>query len=204
MLSLNPVEMSERENYALLTGAIVPRPIALISTISNTGVINIAPFSYFTIVSSNPPLLAVSIQRRNGERKDTARNAIDSGEFVVHIIDEENVEGANLTAAELPPDQSELDGSRFQTVDSTIIRVPGLVPAKIRLECTVHKVIPLGGHTAEDAGCDLLIGNIVLYHIDEAIYKDGKIDTDILKPVSRLAGHHFMKAGEAFALERPK
>ena len=89
MIPLNPLELSERENYAFLTGAIVPRPIALISTISNGGVINIAPFSYFTIVSSNPPMIAVSIQRRSGERKDTARNAIDSGEFVVHITDED-------------------------------------------------------------------------------------------------------------------
>ena len=204
MLSLNPAEMSERDNYAFLTGAIVPRPIALISTISNEGVINIAPFSYFTIVSSNPPMIAVSIQRRKGQRKDTARNAIDSGEFVVHIVDEENIEGANWTAAELPPDQSELDGSPFQTVDSVHIRVPGLVPAKIRMECTVHKVIPLGGHTADDAGCDLIIGNIVLYHIDEQLYKDGNIDSVILKPVSRLAGHQFMKAGEPFTIERPK
>lgn len=204
MISLNPTEMSERENYTFLTGAIVPRPIAIISTISNEGIMNIAPFSYFTIVSSNPPLIAVSIQRRNGERKDTARNAIDSGEFVLHITDEENVEGANWTAAELPPDQSELEGSPFQTVDSIHVRVPGLSPAKIRMECTVHKVIPLGGHTAEDAGCDLLIGNIVFYHIDEAIYKEGTIRTELLKPVSRLAGHNFMKIGEQFILERPK
>jgi flavin reductase (DIM6/NTAB) family NADH-FMN oxidoreductase RutF len=204
MISLNPTEMSERENYAFLTGSIIPRPIALISTISNSGVINIAPFSYFTIVSADPPMIAVSIQRRKGERKDTANNAIDSGEFVVHITDEDNVEGANLTAAELPPDKSELDRSPFQTVDSATVRVPGLSPAKIRMECTVHKVIPLGGHTAEEAGCDLLIGNIVLYHIDESIYKDGNIDTKSLKPVARLAGHNYMKIGEQFVLERPK
>ncbi len=204
MISLNPLELSERENYTFLTGAIVPRPIAIISTISNEGVLNIAPFSYFSIVSSNPPLISVSIQRRNGERKDTARNAIDSGEFVVHITDEDNVEGANKTAAELPPDQSELDGSSFQKVDSVHVRVPGLIPAKIRMECTLHKVVPLGGHTAEEASCDLLIGNVVFYHVDETIFKEGTIHTELLKPVSRLSGQNYMKIGEQFVLERPK
>lgn len=89
MLSFHPENQTERENYKLLIGSIIPRPIAFVSTVSNEGTVNGAPFSYFNIVSSNPPLISLAIQRnKNGELKDTARNILTKKEFVVHIVDE--------------------------------------------------------------------------------------------------------------------
>ncbi|MFL6556727.1 MAG: flavin reductase family protein, partial [Bacillus sp. (in: firmicutes)] len=108
MLSIDPALMSERENYKFLIGSIIPRPIAFVTTISKDGVLNGAPFSYFNIVSSNPPMISLSIHRSAGSQTDTARNILDSKQFVVHIVDEHNVEKINKTAASLPSDQSEV------------------------------------------------------------------------------------------------
>src|SRR3954465_11376457 len=99
MLSIDPASLSERENYKFLIGSIIPRPIAFITSVSKDGTLNGAPFSYFNIVSSNPPMISVAIQRNGGKQKDTARNILDSEEFVVHIVDQENVEKINETAA---------------------------------------------------------------------------------------------------------
>ncbi|WP_455660638.1 flavin reductase family protein [Pradoshia sp.] len=204
MISLDPMALSERDNYTFLTGTIIPRPIAIITSISNEGIVNIAPFSYFTIVSANPPMIAVSVQRKNGRKKDTSQNILDSREFVVHITDESNMEDANKTAAELPPNISELEVSNFELTESETIRVPGITNAKVRMECTLAKAIPLGGQVADDASCDLIIGNVTRYHIVESIYENGRIDAKGLRPISRLAGHEYMKIGEQFVLERPK
>ena len=204
LISLDPLAMSEGDNYRFLTGTIIPRPIAIITSISNEGTVNIAPFSYFTIVSASPPMIAISVQRKNGKMKDTSQNILDSREFVVHITDESNIEDANQTAAELPPNVSELGVSNFELAESETVRVPGITNAKVRLECTLAKAIPLGGQVADDASCDLIIGNVTRYHIEESIYNDGRIDIEGLKAVSRLAGNHYMKMGEQFVLERPK
>src|SRR3954454_23750679 len=105
LLSIDPALMSERENYKFLIGSIIPRPIAFVTTLSKDGVLNGAPFSYFNIVSSNPPMISLSIQRSSGTQKDTARNINLLKQFEVHIVDEQNVEKINKTAASLPSDQ---------------------------------------------------------------------------------------------------
>ena len=202
MISVNPENLSERENYKFLTGSIIPRPIALITTQSKNGIINAAPFSFFNIVSSNPPMLSVSVQRKKGVHKDTARNALESGEFVVHITDEDIVADVNQTAAELPPGESELVLTKFTTIASEKVAVPGLQEAKVRFECKLERAIPLAG-SQDNPGCDLLIGRIVCYHIDEGIYHKGRIDQNGLKPVARLAGQTYTKLGELFELQRP-
>lgn len=202
MISVNPESLSERENYKFLTGSIIPRPIALITTQSKTGIINAAPFSFFNIVSSNPPMLSVSVQRKKGVQKDTARNAVESGEFVVHITDENIVEDVNQTAAELQPEESELNLTKFTTVASEKVAVPGLKEAKVRFECKLERAIPIAG-SVDNPGCDLLIGRIVCYHIDQGIYHEGRIDQNGLKPVARLAGQTYTKLGELFELKRP-
>jgi flavin reductase (DIM6/NTAB) family NADH-FMN oxidoreductase RutF len=203
LISLNPENMSERDNYKFLTGSIIPRPVALVTSISDDGTINAAPFSYFNIVSSNPPMISLSIQRRDGVQKDTARNAVFKGEFVVHITDEENVEAANVAAAELKSDQSELLKAGLTPVSSEKIEVPGIKEAKIRFECKLERHIELPAEEGKIA-CDLLIGRVVFYHIDSPLFHEGRINPHLLKPVSRLAGQSYSKLGDLFELERPK
>ncbi|CAH2717370.1 hypothetical protein BACCIP111895_04562 [Neobacillus rhizosphaerae] len=202
MLSIDPSSMSERDNYKFLIGSVIPRPIAFVTTISKDGVLNGAPFSYFNIVSSNPPMISLSIQRAQGRQKDTARNIIESKEFVIHIVDQENVEKINKTAANLPPDQSEIELASLTPVDSVKISVPGVKEAKIRMECSLEHSLELGG--LDTPGCDFIIGKVVQFHIENDIYENGRIDPWGLAAVSRLAGNNYAKIGEIFEIERPK
>ncbi|MEH7331792.1 flavin reductase family protein [Neobacillus drentensis] len=202
MLSIDPASLSERENYKFLIGSIIPRPIAFVTTISKDGVLNGAPFSYFNIVSSNPPMISLSIQRSSGRQKDTARNIMESKEFVIHIVDDLNVEKINKTAANLPPDESEIELANLTPVKSERISVPGVKEAKIRMECSMEHSFELGG--SNTPGCDFIIGKVVQFHIENDIYEKGRIDPRGLGAVSRLAGNYYAKIGEIFEIERPK
>lgn len=201
MISIDPKQNSERDNYKLVIGSIIPRPIAFVTTQSEDGIVNGAPFSYFNIVSSNPPMVSVAIQRPNQQLKDTARNIYDNGQFVVHIVDDENVVKINETAASLPPEESEIELANLTLVPSEKISVPGIKESKIRMECKLVQAIPLGGDVP---GSDLFIGEIVRFHIDDAIYENGRIDPRGLNAVSRLAGTSYAKIGEIFSIDRPK
>ncbi|MER2192943.1 MAG: flavin reductase family protein [Solibacillus sp.] len=200
---IDPQKLSERDNYKFLIGSIIPRPIAFVTTKSAEGVVNAAPFSFFNIVSSNPPLISVSIQRPGGRVKDTARNILATKEFVVHIVDTTNVEKVNETAAVLPPEESEIPRAGFTLIDSTNIQVPAVAEAKVRFECKLEQALELGG-AGEHPGCDLLIGKVVAYHIDEELYADGRIDAEGLAAVSRLAGDDYAEIGRTFTIARPK
>ncbi|NQX63451.1 flavin reductase family protein [Paenibacillus qinlingensis] len=202
MLGIDPSAQSERENYKLLIGSIIPRPIAFVSTLSTEGVLNAAPFSYFTIVTADPPMVAVSVQRKQGVRKDTSRNAVDTGAFVVHIADESYIDQINQSAAALPPEESEVTLAGLTPVMSSQIGVPGIAEASIRMECVLEQAIPLGG-TSDAPAADLLIGRVVYFHIDDSLVDNGRIDPQKVKPVSRLAGHSYAKLGELFEIERP-
>lgn len=144
LISIDPKHNSERENYKLLIGTVIPRPIAFVTTQSAAGILNGAPFSYFNIVSANPPMVSLSIQRPAGRLKDTARNIYDNHEFVVHIVDDENVERINQTAASLPATESEIELANLTPVQSNCVAVPGVLEAKVRMECKLVQAIPLG------------------------------------------------------------
>lgn len=196
MITIDPQQGTERDNYKLLIGSIIPRPIAFVTTLSEEGVLNGAPFSYFNIVSSNPPLISVAIQHAAGQSKDTARNMKQTKEFVIHIVDEQNVGQVNMTAAPLPPDQSEVTLAGLTPVDSLRIAVPGVQEARVRMECVLEQCVEL-------PNTDLIIGRVVQFHLDEAIYNEGRIDPVKLGAVSRLAGNSYAGIGEIFEMERP-
>jgi len=201
LISIDPIKNSERDNYKLLIGTIIPRPIAFVTTQSEEGIVNGAPFSYFNIVSSNPPMVSLAIQRPNEDLKDTARNIYGNQQFVVHIVDDKNVEKINETAASLPATESEIELANLSLVQSEDISVPGVKEAKVRMECRLVLAIPLGG---DGPGSDLFIGEVVRFHIDEEIYEDGRIDPRGLNAVSRLAGSSYAAIGDIFSIDRPK
>lgn len=201
MFSINPENQTERENYKLLIGSIVPRPIAFVTSEASDGTLNGAPFSYFNIVSSNPPMISISVQRKNGQMKDTARNICEKQEFVVHIVDEDNVGKINETAATLAANESEVERAKLTPVPSEIVQTPSIKEAKVRYECILEKVVELGN---DEVSTDLIIGRIVKIHIDSSVYDDGKIKYRTLNAVSRLAGNDYAKIGEIFTIERPK
>ncbi|CDR52111.1 flavin reductase family protein [Staphylococcus schweitzeri] len=194
--------LTARENYKLLIGSIIPRPIAFVTTLNQDSSVNAAPFSFFNIVNNHPPMIAIAVQRTGGKRKDTALNIERTGDFVVHITDEYNVQDINETAAPLAYGDSELSRTELSLVTSTTIKTPGIKDAKMRFECKLSQMILLGD--ALD-GADLIIGEIVTYHIDKSIYEgDFKINPHALQAVSRLAGNDYAKLGETFTINRPE
>ncbi len=201
MKEIRPEVLSQKENYKLLIGSIIPRPIALVTTESDDNVLNIAPFSFFNVVSSDPPILSIAVQRVNGEMKDTARNIIQNKEAVVHIVDTDNVRDANQTAAMLSHEESELERTNFETVDSVEVSVKGLKQSKVRFEAVLYDdiVIEKDGQPISD----LLLLEVKYYHFDERIYDDGYINKEELKAVSRLAGNDYAEIGHTFTIERP-
>lgn len=200
MIHLNPQNLTQRENYKLLIGSIIPRPVAIVTTQSAEGILNIAPFSFFSIVSSEPAIVSIAIQRKKGTMKDTARNLLTEKEAVIHILDRDNVEEANQAAALLPTEQSELTVANFTPVPSQTIRVPGLKEAKVRFETTLYQHVPI---VEEETKVDLFLLKIKSYQIDETVYEEGKINPRKLAAVSRLAGNSYAEIGEIFDLERP-
>lgn len=194
--------LREREVYKLLTGTIVPRPIAFVTSLSENGVLNGAPFSYFSIVSTEPPVISISIQRKNGVMKDTARNILWKKEFVIHGVDQTNLIAMNETSASLSPEESEIDAGGFRVLNSTKITVSGIGESKVRLECILydHLEIGLEGNTT----ADLILGKVVYAHLSEEIHEKGRIRMDAYDPVARLAGPNYSTLGKIIQLERPE
>lgn len=164
---------------------------------------NLAPFSYFNIVTYRPPIVSISVQRTDGQMKDTARNILENRQAVVHVVSQSNVEEANKTSAPLGPSESELELTNFTITPSEMIAVPGVQEAKVRFETELYEHIVI----EEDgvATADLLLLKVVYYTLDEAVYdlETGYIAADTLAPISRLAGNDYAGLGETFELIRP-
>ena len=198
-----PSEQTKQENYKLLIGSVLPRPIAFITTKSNSGVVNAAPFSFFNVVGTEPPLLMIScIRKPGGIMKDTAKNAIESQEFIIHIVDEENVEKINYTAIDAPEDVSEIELAGLNLLPGELVQVPRVAECKIAMECRLHRHLPLGESDGEP-NVDLIIGEVICFHIEDELLEKGRINAGKLKPVGRLAGLDYTTIGSVFEYQRP-
>ncbi|RYX89827.1 MAG: flavin reductase family protein [Comamonadaceae bacterium] len=193
---LDAGELDADSTYKLLSGIVVPRPIAWISTVSASGVVNLAPFSCYTFVANRPPMLGVSFGRKAGARKDTAANILDGGgEYVVNIGDQSQLEQIHQSSAEHPADVSEVDLLGLQTLPSTRVRAPRLADAPVSMECRLHQVVPFG-----ELGSEFFVGEVLCFHIRDGLLRNGKIDTRELDPVCRLGGPKYAALGEIFTL----
>lgn len=201
-MQIDPSQQSKKENYKLLIGSVLPRPIAFVTTLGPGGAVNAAPFSFYTVVSTDPPMVSITCNRKpGGVQKDTARNAMEHGEFVVQVVDGDNVHQVNQTAVEFPPEIGEAEAVGFQLLDSARVKPPRIAQCKVHLECRLHQVLPMGG-TEDHPNADILIGEVVFFHVRDDLYREGRIDTDKLDPVGRLAGTVFGRGGERFSLPR--
>lgn len=188
--------LSAKDNYKLLIGSIIPRPIAFVTTQGEDGTVNAAPFSFFTVASSSPPQLVIAVQRTDQGQKDTARNILAKQSYVIHIVSEEIVDAVNETAAPLAYGESELERTDLTLVDSDAIEVPGIAEAKIRFEMRLTQYVEL-------EGADLLIGEVLRYHVADELVDSFRIDAAGLKAVSRLAGNDYATIGKTFTIARP-
>ncbi len=199
------MNLTAKERYKLLSGTVIPRPIAFVTTRSTeSGKTNAAPFSFFSMLAGDPPLLSIAVGRKKGLMKDTARNAVASKELVIHVVHEDLVSDMNQTAATLKPEESEVDLTSLSLVESTSIQVPGIKEALVRFECQLESHLPIQNDEGE-VSFDLLIARVIVIHLDETVYNKEKnyVLPDKLKPVARLSGPNYAGLGEFFSLKRP-
>ncbi len=202
MIDIDPENLTNQERYKLLIGSVLPRPIAFVSTLSQDGIPNLAPFSFFTGLCSTPLMIGFSPMRRgsDGEKKDTLRNIEETGEFVVQIVSEGIVEAMNQTAAEYPPEINEFEMAGLTPIPSTKVRPYRVKESPIQMECILHQIVPLGDGIGS---ANWVIGRVVEIHIAPEVYQEGRIITAQLKPVARLAGNSYARTTDTFDLERP-
>jgi len=189
--------------YKLMIGAIVPRPIAFVSTISPEGVRNLAAFSFFTAISANPPAICFSpmVRSSDGNEKDTRRNVAATREFVVNVVSEEFAEKMNLTAPDFPPDVDEFVVSGLTAVPSDLVRPPRVAESHVSMEC---KLIDIVSISAKPLGGSLVIGEVLRFHVDDSIVDNFRIDPDKLHAIGRMAGNSYTRTADRFDMVRPK
>lgn len=194
-VTFNPDELTRVEQYKLLTGAVVPRPIALVTTLGAHGV-NAAPFSFFNAVGADPPMIMFSAGRRSNGIKDTTRNIQDTREFVVHIVDDATREMMNICGIEYGPGVNEVYEAGFRTAASVRVRPPRLIDCPVQLECRLMEIITLGHY-------DMIIGEVVFFHFRADVINE-RMHTDALKlnPVGRLSGAGYVSVTEQISMPR--
>ena len=200
---LDPQALGQRETYKLLIGCVVPRPIAWVSTVDLVGARNLAPFSFFNAIGSNPPAISISVSYVDGidQRKDTLRNISETGEFVVNIVDEDLALAMNATSASYPPDVDEFEIAGLAAVPCVTVRPARVAGAPVSLECKLYTLVPVG---QGPGSATLVVGTIQMIHVrSDTIDERYHIDITKLRPIARLAGASYAYVHETFDMVRP-
>lgn len=182
--------------YRTLAGAVVPRPIAWVSTVDEGGATNLAPYSFFSVAAVQPPTLSFSPSKVHG-RKDTVRNVEERGEFVVNVVTADLAAAMNTTSATLAPDESEFDRAGVTPAASRVVDAPRVAESPVSFECVREEVLDLGGS-------DLVLGRVVHVGVDDAVTTDGELDVGKLDAVGRLSGSDYCYTRDRFEMERPE
>jgi flavin reductase (DIM6/NTAB) family NADH-FMN oxidoreductase RutF len=194
-MRIDPAYLDPETAYRLITGVVVPRPIAWVTSLSATGVLNLAPFSAFMFVAPKPPMLAISVGRKGNIYKDTAQNILNNEQYVVHIADSSLMNAVHESSTEHPPDVSEVDELGLATLPGERIKVPRLAAAPIAMECRFRQCLEFG-----DARSRLIVGEVVMFHLRDGLVNDGKVETAALDPIARIGGPRYARLGEIVTL----
>jgi len=201
-MKIDPANTSQKDIYKILTGTVIPRPIGWVSSISESGLPNLAPFSFFNAVGEDPPHIMFSTVRSGNTNKDTLNNVLATKQFVVNMATEDLVDAMNATSVNLPPDGNEFEYAGLTAIASDIVVAPRVKESPVSFECELVHHYSLEGH--QDGGAVIMIGRIVMFHVDDSILLDNyKINQDVYRPVARLAGANYAKLGEIFSIKRP-
>ena len=206
---VSPSDLSHSELYGILLNSVAPRPIAWVSTISASGELNLAPFSFFNAVCVDPPLLAFAPGLRaprqpevgHGEAKDTLRNVRETREFVVNIVTYELAEEMNLTSGEYEESVNEFEVAKVTPAPSKIVRPPRVAESPVSIECRLHQILDF---SPAPTSSSLVIGQVVSIHMNDAHIKDGKLDRNSLDLVGRMGGIQYTRTTQRFEMVRPK
>jgi flavin reductase (DIM6/NTAB) family NADH-FMN oxidoreductase RutF len=201
-LTADPASTAAQDVYKLLIGLIVPRPIAFVSTVDPAGVRNLAPFSFFTCASADPPVIAFSPMVRGiGGTKDTLRNIRETREFVVNIVSEEIGAQMNLTSGEYPPEVDEFEVAGLTPLASDLVAPPRVKEAKASMECKLFQVVEV---SQLRLGGSLVLGEVIRFHVEDSIVDRYRVDPDGLKAIGRMGGTAYSRTRDRFDMERPK
>lgn len=197
-MEFNLADLATQDIYKLMTGSVVPRPIAWVSTLGKDGSLNVAPYSYFNAVSADPPAIMFSTgQKDENSQKDTLTNIITSKEFVVNIVNQATAKAMNATAIAAPHGVSEFELAGLNPAPSQSIKTPRVKESPIHFECELLDLYPIGKNT-------VVFGKILHIHVNDEVYQEPyKINTQALQPVGRLSGNSYANINELFTLERP-
>jgi len=207
MLSFNPAGLQSQEIYKLMTGIIVPRPVALVSTISKQGVANLAPFSFFSGVGAVPPTVLFCPALRDGasagvgERKDTLRNVEETGEFVINVVSEVIAAAANAAAAEVDFGVDEFAISGLTPIPSEVVGPPRVAESPAQMECKLLQIIYTGREARSGV---IVLGEVVRFHLREELFDNFRVDPAGLDAVGRMAGNTWVRTTDRIELVRPK
>jgi flavin reductase (DIM6/NTAB) family NADH-FMN oxidoreductase RutF len=194
---VNLEEMETAQAYGFLMCAVVPRPIALVTTLSENSMVNAAPFSSFVVLSPKPPTVGFVCGGWEGRRKDTHANIERREEFVVNVVSESMAEAVERCATPLGPNESEIDLSKLSIAPSRIVGVPRIVEAPIAFECRLSRIIEFGnGPESLIAGC------VVGVHLAEGAYRNDRIDPKAWRPLGRVGGGAFCRLSEPFRVSK--
>ena len=190
-----------RQSYQLLVSCVVPRPIAFVTTLSSTGVVNLAPFSFFNGVGANPPAVMFSpCNRKDGSPKDTVVNLRHLGEFVVNVVPHAIAEAMNDASYEFPPDVSELEHCGFTPLPSTLVRPPRIAESPVHLECRLIQIVPVG---SGPLAANVCIGEVLCFHVATGyLTPDGIVDIEKLDAIGRLGADLYSLTRDRFNMPR--
>jgi flavin reductase (DIM6/NTAB) family NADH-FMN oxidoreductase RutF len=201
---IDPSTAGPQNVYKLLIGVVVPRPIAFVSTMAADGILNLAPFSFFTVASANPPVVVfcpmVPASGGNG-CKDTLRNVESTKEFVLNIVSEDFAEKMNATSGDYPPEVDEFAVSGLTPLPSNLVRPPRVAESRVHMECRLIQILrvsenPLGG--------SLVIGEVLRFHVADEIFDNFRIDADKLRAIGRMGGPTYARTTDRFNMDRPR
>jgi flavin reductase (DIM6/NTAB) family NADH-FMN oxidoreductase RutF len=207
MVSVDPAREEQRQIYKLMVGIIVPRPIALVSTVDAQGNVNLAPFSFFAGVGSAPPTvlfcpaLRPEGEKHSGQRKDTLRNVEATHEFVINVVSEAISAQANITSAQVPPEVDEFKLSGLTPIASEVVKAPRVAESPAQMECRLMQVIYTGDKPASGV---VVLGEVLRFHVREDLVDDFRVDPDRLDAVGRMAGNSWVRTRDRIELIRPK
>ncbi len=201
-MKIDPTKLNRKEAHELFVGAVIPRPIAWVSTVNTEGIYNLAPFSFFMPMSVSPAIVGLAIGRnRHGRRKDTLINIESVKDFVVNMVTEPFAEAMNQTACEYPPEVDEFKEARLTAVTSDLVKSPRLAESPLNLECRLDRILEFGEPSR--AHC-FVIGEVVRVHVKDEYWSNDEIQFSKLNLVGRLGGDSYCRIREIFEMKRPE
>jgi len=202
-MNVRPDQLPHNDFYRMLISTVAPRPIAWVSTL-NHGHLNLAPFSFFNVVSAKPPMLGFSPALRlvhdKPAPKDTLRNIRETGEFVVNLVTFAAAEAMNITSGEYESSVDEFELAKLTARPSLLVRPPQVAESPVSFECKLNRIIDFG---TEPGSSSLVIGEIVCVHFEDGVLKEGRLDPDALDLIGRMGGTQYSRTVQRFDMKRP-